>query len=466
MSLFVFVACFTTDMRCRDAYGYDLTTGPLAAAAYVDGVRDLLRLRVGAADRIATAVALDPTFALGHAALALLGHEMCVQVDIAARLTDARLHAARGTERERSHVHAVERHLRGDAAPLVAHLASYPRDALLLSVAMPTIAFAGVTDVPEQAWRIVEAAAPAYGDDPWITGLMAFVRQEQRRFDEAMELSCRSLAGEPSGGHAAHARAHAHYETGDHAAGLAWMDAWILGDGAATDSLTHFSWHAALHELSIGDLDAVRARYDTQLQPRHAVGCRALVDSGSLLFRWAITPDAAAVPSIDEVVAVTGRDVLERPGTAFLGLHAAVALLATGDEAGLRSLAAWCADHPGATHREVVAPLATALGLLAAGRCSAAADRLAALSSSTWRLGGSDAQREIVEEARIAALLRAQRYDEAREVLDARLDRRESPRDRSWRAQAARIWSPSTRISTFGSGEPAGPPSMAPVLAE
>ena len=422
------------DSRCRDPYGYELTTGPLAAEAYADGVRDLLRLRTGAAGRIAAAVALDPTFAVGHAALALLGHEMCVEVDIPARLADARLHAGRATPRERSHVHAIERHLVGDPAPLVAHLASYPRDALLLSVAMPTIAFAGVTDVPEQAWRIVEAAAPAYGDDPWILGLLAFVRQEQRRFDEAMTLSCRSLAAEPAGGHAAHARAHAHYETGDHAGGLDWMDAWITGDGARTDSLTHFSWHAALHELSLGDLAAVRRRYETQLQPRHAVGCRALVDTGSLLFRWAITPDATDVPSLAEVADVTGRSVLERPGTAFLGLHAAVVLLATDDRTGLRRLADWSAAHPSPTHREVVAPLAEALGQLAAGRCSTAADRLAELTPQVWRLGGSDAQREIVEEARIAALLRAGRYDEARLVLDSRLDRRPAVRDRRWRA--------------------------------
>ncbi|MBU2697252.1 pyridine nucleotide-disulfide oxidoreductase [Pimelobacter sp. 30-1] len=422
--------------RCRDAYGYDLTTGPLAAEAYVDGVRDLLRLRSGAAGRIATAIALDPTFALGHAALALLGHEMCVEVDVAARLADARLHAGRATERERSHVHAIDRHLQGDPAPLITHLAAYPRDALLLSVAMPTIAFAGVTDVPEQAWRIVEGAAPSYGDDPWIAGILAFVRQEQRRFDEAMDLSCHSLSLDPAGGHAAHARAHAHYETGDHAAGLAWMDGWILGDGAATDSLTHFSWHAALHELSIGDLGAVRTRYENQLRPQHAVGCRALVDTGALLFRWAITPDAYDVPSLDEVAAVTGRSVLEQPATAFLALHAAVVLLATDDRTGLRRLAEWSAGHTSPTHREVVAPLARALDLLAAGSSSLAADRLAALSPQVWRLGGSDAQREIVEEARIAALLRAGRYDDAREVLDARLDRRPAMRDLRWKETA------------------------------
>jgi hypothetical protein len=266
-------------MASRDVYGYALSTGPASGSAYVRGVRDLLCLRAGAVEAAAESIAHDPRFALGHAALALLGHELGAPVDVEARLGDAVLHSARATSRERSHVHAVEAHIRGDSRPLVAHLAIYPRDALLLSIAVPTIAFAGVTEVPEQAWSIVERAAPAYGDDWWFTGLLAFIRQEQRRFDEAMELSCRSLGEEPCAGHSAHARAHAHYETGDHAAGLAWMSDWLTRDGAATQSLTHFSWHAALHELSLGDLTAVRRRYEAQLLPRTGLGCRALVDS-------------------------------------------------------------------------------------------------------------------------------------------------------------------------------------------
>jgi hypothetical protein len=331
----------------------------------------------------------------------------------------------------------VAAHLRGDSRPLVGHLERHPRVAVLLSVAVPTIAFAGVTEVPEEAWRIVEAAVPAYGDDWWFTGLLAFVRQEQGRFDEAMELSCRSLAVEPAAGHSAHARAHAHYETGDHRAGVTWMDAWVLGDGAATESLSHFSWHAALHELSMGDLDAVRARYESQLHPDAGfgtgLGCRALVDTGSLLFRWALTPDAQDVPAIDVVVKATAPETFRRPATPFLALHAAVVMLAAEDRAGLARLEAWAGAHAHATQREVVAPLARALGTMADGHCSAAADALADLRPVARRLGGSDAQREIIEEVRIAALLRAERYDEARTVLDARLDRRHSPRDARWR---------------------------------
>ncbi len=424
-------------MAPRDRYGLTLSAGAEAAAAYGRGLDGVLSLRTGAAEAFATSIVLDPRFALGHAALALVGHDLCAPVDVAARMRDAARWARRGTARERSHVAAVLAHLRGDGGPLLRHLAVYPVDALLLSAAVPTIAFAGVTEVPEQAWAIVESAAPAYGQDWWYAGLLAFVRQEQRCYDEAYDLSCRSLAERPGAGHSAHARAHVHYETGDHAAGLAWMDDWVRGDGARIGSLTHFSWHAALHELSLGDLDAVRRRYATQLRPEHATGCRSLVDTGSLLVRWALSPDADGVPGLAGVATAVGRDVLVRPATPFLGMHAAVALLALDDGAGLTALAGWTATHHHPVHREVVAPLARAMALLQAGSHSAGATALAALTAELRRIGGSDAQRELVEEVRIAALLRADRWDEARVLLDERLDRRPSPRDRVWRARCA-----------------------------
>jgi uncharacterized NAD(P)/FAD-binding protein YdhS len=56
-----------------------------------------------------------------------------------------------------------------------------------------------------------------------------------------------------------------------------------------------------------------------------------------------------------------------------------------------------------------------------------------ALHGNLWRLGGSDAQREIVEDTEMAALLSAARHLEARDLLDARLSRRASPRDEALR---------------------------------
>ena len=419
-----------------DLYGLRLTTSPEAATHYNDGLRALLAVRRGGVESVAAAVAIDPTFALGHATLALMGHELGAAVNLPARVASALRHARRSTERERSHVHAVVAHLQGDSTPLIAHLETYPRDALLLSVAVPTIAFSGVTQVPSQAWEIVERSRPAYGDDWWFCGLLGFIRQEQGRFDEAMDLAVRSLAENAGAGHSVHARAHVHYETGDHDAGLAWITDWINTSGPDADNLAHFSWHAALHELSNGDLLAVRRRFENELAPPRVTGCRALVDSASLLWRWSLTPGAEGVPDAADVLAqVSSSDLLE-PDTPFLAMHAALGLCAAGDVDRLLLLRRRCAGHDVRVLREVAATLCDALLVMQRGAPGAAADQLATIASSSWQLGGSDAQREVIEDTRIAALIAAGRNGEAAGMLDARLDRRHARRDQLWRGAA------------------------------
>jgi hypothetical protein len=405
-----------------------LTTSPEAEDAYQEGLDALLSLRRGAVAHFSRSLALDPTFALAHVALALLGHEMCAPVDVERRIRSARLHARRATDSERSQVDAVAAHIGGDARALVRHLRAFPSDQLALAAAVPTIAFAGVTTVPEDAWWIVESCTDAQRDSWFHAGLLAFVRQEQGRFEEAFDLANLSLAQKPGSGHAAHARAHVHYETADHAAGLGWIDTWMTGPGAEADSPAHFAWHAALHELSDGDLDAVERRYRRQLAPEHVQGCRSLVDTGSLLWRWRLTPGAGPVPSVKEGTAVPASTLL-RPTTPFVGLHAAIALCAAEDAAGLVSLACWAAAHEHPVLQAVIAPLARALRLLVLGEPSACADELIRLRPQIRRVGGSDAQREVVEETLLTALLRADRYAEARALIDLRLDRRTCRRD-------------------------------------
>jgi hypothetical protein len=420
----------------RDLYGLPLTTSESAAAAYNRGVLGILTVRQGAVNALAESIVHDPTFALGHAALALLAHEQGAPVDLAARLASARRHAARSTARERSHVFAVLSHIAGDSRPITGHLRHHPRDALLLTTAVPTIAFAGVTTVPEEAWAVVEGCASAYGSDWWYSGLLAFIRQEQGRFDEAYDLATRSMAEEPSAGHSAHARTHVHYETGDHAAGLTWLDDWIDATGSTSNQRAHFSWHAALHELATCDLTAVRRRWDDQLAPPAVSGTRALVDSASLLWRWALTPGATGVPEAAAVLTSIPADEVDRPRTGFMAMHAATALCAAGDTDRLRRLHRWCLSQPDRTVADVAAPLAASLLLLTQKQQAAAADGLGRLESTLWRLGGSDAQREIVEDTRIAALLAAGRCREAQLLLDRRLDRRPSARDGLWLGQA------------------------------
>ena len=213
------------------------------------------------------------------------------------------------------------------------HIAHHPRDVLAVSAAVPTIAFSGVTDIQQEAWDLVDGLAPAYGDHWWYISLLAFTRQDQGRFDEAGLLAESALFCEPSSGHAVHAQTHVMYETGRHEGGRVWLDHWVAESGRSASHRAHFSWHAALHDLALGDTEAVRQRYYSQLAPPAVTGVRALIDSASLLWRWRVTTadwDAAArlgrpsahevaPPPVECVLEAAGRGPRRPPGDALRG---------------------------------------------------------------------------------------------------------------------------------------------------
>jgi uncharacterized NAD(P)/FAD-binding protein YdhS/tetratricopeptide (TPR) repeat protein len=416
--------------RVRDPYGLPLTAAPKAAGLYNEALGRILRVQSGAEALVAGSVAADPDFAVGHATRALLGVEWGADVDVEAALNAAERCAPYADEREQRFVEVAAARVREPGAPsaaaLLAYIHAYPEDALAVSIAVPTIAFGGATEIPAEAWALVEGLEPAYGDDWFYLGMLAFIRQEQNRFAEAGELAARALAAEPAAGHAVHAKTHVHYETGDHVAGLAWLDRWIATCGAAASHRAHFSWHAALHELALGDDAAVRRRYANQLAPPMVSGVRALVDSASLLWRGHVlgTWDRMEVAEILETVP---RELLLDPPTPFTALHAALALAAAGDCHGLAALRRSVRGR-GAVFTSTVAPLADALSDLVHGDAERATHGLRALPEID-RLGGSAAQREVVEDTLIYAATLAGRTEVARELLAERLDRRSSPRD-------------------------------------
>jgi hypothetical protein len=240
------------------------------------------------------------------------------------------------------------------------------------------------------------------------------------------------------------------YETGRHDAGRAWLDHWVLESGRGADHRAHFSWHAALHELAIGDTEAVRQRYYTQLAPPTVTGVRALVDSASLLWRWCVTTsdwdDAARVstfagesapPPIGPVLDAAGAQLVDRPETPFVALHAALAVAAAADLPRLARLREHCLASHDATLRTVVATVCEAL--LAAGeqQWGQAAALLTDVLPGLPRVGGSAAQREVVEETLLFCLVSGGQAERALALLDARLDRRTSPLDRRRRDSLA-----------------------------
>lgn len=414
------------DQHDCDLYDLPLTTTPAAAAQFRDAQARLLRVQVGAEAPLLRAVADDPDFAVGHATIALLSRDFDLDVDVAAHLRTALRTASRATVRERSFVAAVSARVRGahDHQPrLLRHIAEHPRDALALNIAVPTIAFGGAVQVPEQAWALVESARPAFGSDPWYAGLLAFIRQEQGRFDEAGRLAGGALDADPAAGHAAHAMAHVFYETGQHQDGLRWLDGWIAGNRRTAFHPSHYSWHAALHELSMGDAAAVRRRYDRELAPGAVQGVRALVDSASLLWRARLAGSWPDALPIDAVLSVVDEELLVRPHSPFMAMHVAVARAAQGDATALRLLGRHAVLDDRPVYRELVALLAAAMAALVDGRADRAAELLLQLMPQVDRFGGSKAQREVIEQTMLVALVEAGRLDAAQNLVQHRLDR-------------------------------------------
>jgi hypothetical protein len=409
-----------------DLYDLPLSTTPAAAELFRDAQLRLLRVQTGVVPPLQRAVALDPDFALGHAMLALVGHDLDLPIDSVTHMRAALSSANRATARERSFVGAISARIRsaaGHQSRLLHHLAEHPRDAVALNMAVPTIAFAGAVEVPEQAWALVDAARPVFGSDWWYGGLLAFVRQEQGRFDEADDLAVGALAADPSAGHAAHALAHVFYETGRHGDGLRWIDAWIGDNRHTTFQPSHYSWHAALHELALGDETAVRRRYVSELGPSSVQGVRALIDSASLLWRARIADSWHGELPIDDVLSVVDEHLLVAPPTPFVGMHAAIGLAARQDATGLRLLGRQAALDPRAGHRDLVAPFAAAMSALVGGRPDRAAGLLRRLMPDIARFGGSNAQREVVEQTLLYALVEARQMRVAGRLVQHTLDR-------------------------------------------
>ncbi len=152
----------------EDRYGLALTSvSARAVDAYRTGVDHILLATPGAEPAFEAALQADPGFALAAAGLA---RAMQIRGRIPeARAAGARAHGLAGgvSRRERQHVEAIGALLDGDApgalAAVRAHVAEFPRDALVLSLsvgAFGLIAFSGRPDHNAVLLALLDPLAP------------------------------------------------------------------------------------------------------------------------------------------------------------------------------------------------------------------------------------------------------------------------------------------------------------------
>lgn len=409
----------------KDRYDNPLTTASEAARDhYVDGINRLLGGYGGIVRAFEQAVEADPGFAIGHAGLAR-GRQFCADAAGAkAAMADARALAESGDTREQSHIHAMGLLIDGNTAaayPAIrAHVAEYPRDALVAQTCSSVFGLIGFSGRPGREAEILAYTAsllPHYGEDWWCLSQYAFALCENGVLDKASEYIDRSLALNPRNANGAHVRSHIYYEGGETRLGISYLEDWLNGYDREGYLYGHLSWHAALWSLEHGDVETMWRRVDADIDPRvsQSLPINVLTDMASILFRAEI----AGVPVPKEkwgAVSAYARKFFPNPALGFTDFHAVLAHAMAGDGEALNLFI----ENPNPSTGDLVSPVAEAFRAIAAQKWAEAVALLTSAMADHARLGGSRAQRDLFEFALLSALLKQGKDDEAKRLLRLR----------------------------------------------
>ncbi len=278
----------------------------------------------------------------------------------------------------------------------------------------------------------------------FVLGLYAFGLEETGDLERAEAFGREALAREPRDAWATHALAHVMETANRHEEGVAFLKATRADWTHAHFMAHHNGWHLALFLIEQGRFDEVLADYDRLTAPKLADDATLdRVDAASLLWRlelegidvgdrWAALADAWMAHADDHVLA-------------FNDLHCAFAAARSPDPDHAVRLARSLDDYErlgSGDNRRVTAEVGRRLidGALAFARgdFARAVDEILPVRDETIRIGGSHAQRDIVNLTLIAAAERSGQWSLARALLAERAGARPTPRTRTRYARALR----------------------------
>jgi hypothetical protein len=434
-------------MSHQDRYGLTLsTTSAEAAQAYRDGIDLLLSAWTGAAEAFDRASAADPEFALADIARARI-HTFYQQGDLArTKAALAReLVARNGTARERGHVEtltlAVEGQIPAALAAALAHLETSPRDAVVMSLplgAFGLFAFSGMADHDQARVDLCERHARHYGDDWWFLTYHGWSLTENGELARGRAMTERALGLRRANANAVHSLLHAMFEDGSVTEADALVTEWVPSYDRRGILHGHILWHRALGALEQGDADTALAIYADVLKPSvsSAPPINVISDGASLLWRLSAYGHDVPPELWTEADAFAQR-AFPKSSIPFADVHMALFAAATHNSAALQQRLGVIEQRVSEgklAAGPVVPKICRAMHAFADADYSGCIRHLAPVLDEVVRIGGSHAQRQIVEDTFIVALMRGGELARARTMLDNRLHRRPSPRDARWMA--------------------------------
>ena len=415
-----------------DRYGLSVsTTASAARDAYVAACDLVLESQPGAIAAFDRAIAADPRFALAHAGkarvLQLRGEMPAARASMAAARD-----AAQGLPaREASHIAWFDLVIGGQGEAAIAaaktHLASWPRDAMVLAPCASVfglIGFSGHVGREQEQIALLDSVAHAYGDDWWFNAVHAFGLMESGQRDAARPKIERGIKQNPRNANAAHIRAHMYYEDGELDDARAFLRGWLPEYTPDGQLHGHISWHLAQCELIAGNLDEAFRLYHENISIPVYQGSALMVIADAVSFLW--RAELAGAPRDDsqwQALHDFAHTSFPRPAMAYADTHVAMTDAVTGDQARLdqRVSEMETLDREGRWPSGPVVPaLARGFAAFTRGDYATTIAAIEPIMAQHERIGGSRAQRDLVEFTLLKAYLASGRHADARRMLQAR----------------------------------------------
>jgi len=417
----------------QDAQGHHLLGATEAAVtAYDQAVRAFNLVHGDAPGLFDTARQAAPDFAmayLGKAWVFALANDPGLMTQAKALVESAR--PLRLNEREQAHLVALTHLVEGSRVAAVAvldrHLMRYPFDLVAHQGAAISDGFLGrfhwVRDRSARALPLWSKDQRGYGT---LLAMHGFGLEEAGDYTKAEDESRAAAELEPLSFWPHHTVAHVMEMTGRPEDGLGWMAAReALWSTPGHMNQVHIWWHKSLFHLELGQYDAALALYDGPMRSTQRPVSLGLTNATALLWRL----DTLGCDTGDRWrdLAALWEGHADGKCLVFGDIHAAMAELRSGQEAlverrlaAMRETAASSVEAAG-LYRTVGVPIVEGLAAFHRGAWAEAVELLLPVRVDLWQIGGSYAQRDVVDWTLNEAAVRAGQRDVAVSLTYERL---------------------------------------------
>ena len=403
----------------QDAQGHQLSGATQAAVtAYDAAVRAFNLVHGDAIAMFDTACEAAPDFAMAYLGKAwglVLANDPGLMTRAKTVVEAAR--PLRLNEREQAHLAALTHLVQGARAAAVAvldrHLMRYPFDLVAHQGAAVTDGFLGrfhwVRDRSARALPLWSKDQSGYGT---LLAFHGFGLEEAGDYARAEDESRAAAELEPLSFWPHHTVAHVMEMTGRPEDGLGWMAAReALWSTPSHLNQVHIWWHRALFHLELGQYDAALALYDGPMRSTQRPVALSLTNATALL--WRLDALGCDVGDRWREEATLWEGHADGKCLVFADIHAAMAELRSGEETlverrleAMRETAASAVEAAG-LYRTVGIPIVEGLAAFHRGAYPEAVELLLPACVDLWQIGGSHAQRDVVNWTLTEAAVRA-----------------------------------------------------------